>query len=52
MIIGLPLMSLFVVPLVLGNKHLQYLMNTIPAIPVIVNELAESLTCLLRCDEL
>ena len=32
-------MSLFVVPLVLGNKHLQYLMNTIPALPFTKNKL-------------
>ena len=32
-------MSLFVVPLVLGNKHLQYLMNTIPALPFTENKL-------------
>ena len=37
-------MSLFVFPLVLGNKHFQYLMNIIHAQPVTVNEL---LTCLL-----
>ena len=30
-------------------KHLQYLINAIPALPVSVNEL---LTCLLKCDEL
>ena len=41
-----------VVPLVLGNKQLQYLMNAIPALPVTVNELAELLTCLLKHDEL
>ena len=31
-------MSLFVIHLVLGNKHLQYLMNAIPTKPVTVNE--------------
>ena len=41
--------SLFVVPLVLSNKHLQYLISAIPALPFTVNEL---LTCLLKCDEL
>ena len=30
-------MSLFVVPLVLGNKHLQYPMEAIPALPVTLN---------------
>ena len=42
-------MSLFVVPLVLSNKHPKYLMNAKPAQPVTVNEL---LTCLLKFDEL
>ena len=35
----------FVIPLALGNKHLQYLMNTFPAQPVTINE---SLTYLLK----
>ena len=34
-------MSLFVIPLVLGNKHLQYLKNAIPAQPVTVNEFTQ-----------
>ena len=32
--------SLFVIPLVLGYKHLQYLMNGFPAQPVTANDFA------------
>ena len=54
MLIGPPLNVTvpLAVPLVLGNKYLQYFMKAIPALPVTVNELAELLTCLLKCDEL
>ena len=52
MFIGPPLNVTVPLVMVLGNKYLQYLMNAIPALPVTVNELAELLTCLLKCDEL